>query len=115
MNKKIYKFKLGLDGRVEMPKGTIVIKVGTQNSQFMLWGSFLVMNEKKIEVRKFSVMPTGAEINCDLKYIDTFFDEPFVWHLHEDVARGKIVHGNSVSDNTPINEESISLGFNFGK
>lgn len=77
--KTIYKYPTGF---VDMPKGAIVRKAGTQNGEFFVWAE--VDPSQPLEERQFSVYGTGWELeDRPLCYIDTVFEGAFVWHVYE--------------------------------
>lgn len=83
----IWKFPLGDGGpqRVEMSKGTEVLTVQTQDNRPCLWA--VVDPDAEVEVRYFEIFGTGQNIHEDMgvdrKYIGTFQQPPYVWHLFE--------------------------------
>lgn len=79
--KVIWKYDI-VDGWVELPFYAQILKVGNLNGSPKMW--VLVNPETKTERRCFRIVATGERfVDTDLKYIDTFFDGPFVWHLFE--------------------------------
>ena len=79
--KQIWKFKVG--SIIEMPKGAEILTVKMQSSfDTCLWA--LVDSEKETEKREFEIIGTGQEFDSDnRKYVGTWQDGPFVWHLFE--------------------------------
>lgn len=89
MSKVIYKYKITGDP-IEMPKGADIIHVGMQNQEAFLWAMFFANNADDKEQRKIDIYGTGQKIPADRKYIGTFMDGPFVWHVHENINGEKI-------------------------
>ena len=77
--KTIYKYNLSQP--VHMPWGSTVVKVGIQNGQCCIWA--LVDTNAPVEERRFVVVGTGSEIDDNMVYVGTMFEEPFVWHVVE--------------------------------
>ena len=62
-----------------------VVKVAVQQvnhiDRHTLWA---IVDPKANGVpRKFKVVGTGQSFNSEWEYVDTWFDNPFVWHLFE--------------------------------
>lgn len=85
MTKQIWKYKLdGVISKIEMPLDAKVLTIQTQNEVPHIW--VLVNPENEVETRSFRIVGTGHPFDdTDKKYIGTFQDGPFVWHLFEDV------------------------------
>lgn len=85
MIKQIWKYKLdGLISQIQIPIEAKVLTVQTQNEQPHIWA--LVNPNNEMETRKFTVIGTGHPFDdTNMKYIGTFQDGPFVWHLFENV------------------------------
>lgn len=64
--------------------GAELLKIGYQNDILMLWYSKKVDNEAT-EKRTFRIMGTGHQIDAidGVNYIDTVFQDGFVWHIFE--------------------------------
>jgi hypothetical protein len=77
--KTIYKYNLSQP--VHMPLGSTIVKVGIQNGQCCIWA--LVDTDAPVEERRFVVVGTGSEIDDNMVYVGTMFEEPFVWHVME--------------------------------
>ena len=58
MNKTVYKYSL--QDSIELPKGAEILKIGTQNNNFVLWALVDPTNEK--EWRTFQLIETGNSI-----------------------------------------------------
>ena len=85
MVKQIWKYKL--ENIIEMPKGAEILTVQIQNGKSFdtcIWAKVTPDNE--LEKRRFVVIGTGHSFDdTNYKYIGTYQDSPFVWHLFEDV------------------------------
>ncbi len=85
MKKQIWKYKLdGVVNDIQIPMEAKVLTVQVQNEVPHIW--VLVSPENEVETRKFMVVGTGHPFDdTSMKYIGTFQDGPFVWHLFENV------------------------------
>jgi hypothetical protein len=85
MVKQIWKYKV--ENVIEMPLDAEILDVQLQNGQMFnacIWAK--VNPENELEKRKFVVIGTGHSFDdTNHKYIGTYQDGPFVWHLFEDV------------------------------
>lgn len=72
--------------RIEMPIGAEVIRVARQGSAVCLWA--IVESDNALERRSFATVGTGREIPIDGRYLGTWDDGPFVWHLFEPAING---------------------------
>lgn len=85
--KTIWKYHIPISGLipVEMPKGAKFLTVQVQNEAACVWA--LVSPSADNETRYLEVHGTGTPIHGDMgierKYIGTFQQPPFVWHLFE--------------------------------
>ena len=79
--KQIWKFKV--DNVIEMPKGAEILTVQMQDSfNEFIWA--LVDFENETEKRMFEIIGTGNKFDdTNKKYIGTWQDSMFVWHLFE--------------------------------
>lgn len=64
---------------LEIPEGAKFLKIEMQDDQFAAW--FMVSPENKLVPRKFKIYGTGFKIPQGEKYLGTFQNPPFVWHL----------------------------------
>ena len=80
-NMEIWKFKV--ENIIEMPKEAKIITVQQQDSfNTCIWA--IVDPEAEREKRMFSVIGTGEDFDpTKRKYIGTWKDSIFVWHLFE--------------------------------
>ncbi len=69
----------------EMPKGAEFLFVEQQGSNACAW--FMVIADEPLEPRKFYIHGTGHEIPLGQRYLGTFQQSPFVWHLFEDFKK----------------------------
>ena len=87
MAKTIWKFPLYVSDtvRVNMPKGAEILTVQRQGEQACLWAIVDATAER--EERVFEIYGTGNGMVQDMgiqrKYIGTFQEPPFVWHVFE--------------------------------
>lgn len=85
--KTIWKFRFELVGplQLSMPRGAQVLTVQDQGGVGCLWA--MVEPENELESRYFEVFGTGHPVYEDMdvnrKYIATFQQPPFVWHVFE--------------------------------
>ena len=81
MMKQIWKYTV--DNIIEIPKGAEVLTVQIQNAfNPCIWVK--VNPENELEKRQFAVIGTGQSFDdTNYKYIGTYQDAPFVWHLFE--------------------------------
>lgn len=85
--KTIWKFPLSdvTPIRVDMPKGAQLLTVQVQSGTPCLWA--IVESENAKEARYFEIHGTGnlmyENMGVERKYISTFQQPPFVWHVFE--------------------------------
>ena len=81
--KTIYKYQLTLsDSPITMPKGAEILTVKLQNDTPTLWAlidTYVGLEESRLIV----IRGTGQAIEDNAKYITTYMDGPFVWHVFE--------------------------------
>lgn len=75
----VYKYPL-TNPVIEMPAGGKVVTVDIQNGQPCLWAE-VDPTAKKMEKRRFHVYGTGNVVEG--KYVGTYFEGPFIWHVYE--------------------------------
>jgi hypothetical protein len=67
-----------------MPMDAQILTVQKQDGEPTIWA--MVNTENELETRNFTIVGTGNSFDDkDMKYIGTFQDSPFVWHLFENV------------------------------
>jgi hypothetical protein len=83
MAKQIWKYSL--ENVIEMPKGAEILTVDIQNGQMFNAQMWVKVNtENEMEKRMFEVIGTGQNFDdTNRKYIGTYQDGPFVWHVFE--------------------------------
>lgn len=64
-----------------MPEGAELLRFDKQGESMCLWA--LVEDGNFRESRRFRVAGTGFELNDNERYVGTFHDGQFVWHLFE--------------------------------
>jgi len=80
--KVIYKYELrSQDASMKLPKGAEILSVAIQDGRPMMWA--LVDPENVLEDRFISTVGTGWELEDNMKYICTYMDGYFVWHVFE--------------------------------
>lgn len=81
----IYKYRISVTDIVnlQMNEGAVPLSVQLQDGIPTLWA--MVDLDKPIVERKFRIFGTGNLIPSDFdgKYIGTFQQDPFVWHLFD--------------------------------
>lgn len=85
--KTIWKFRLSITSpqRVEMPEGAEILTVQSQDGIACLWAMVDIQNANV--PRYIEIHGTGNSIHESMavnrKYIGTFQQPPFVWHVFE--------------------------------
>jgi hypothetical protein len=80
--KTIYKYELrSQDASMKLPKGAEILTVQIQDGRPMLWA--LVNPGNVLQDRFISTVGTGWEVEDNMKYICTYMEEYFVWHVFE--------------------------------
>jgi hypothetical protein len=82
--KIIYKYPLQIskDCTLTLPKGAEILTVKLQNETPTLW-ALVNPNTSELEERHICIVGTGWELNDNMKYIETYMEEYFVWHVFE--------------------------------
>ena len=83
MAKQIWKYSL--ENIIEMPKGAEILTIDIQNGQMFNAQMWVKVNtENEMEKRMFEVIGTGQNFDdTNKKYLGTYQDGPFVWHVFE--------------------------------
>ena len=68
---------------IAMPKGAKIVHVDVQRGEPQMW--VLVESTAEKELRTFVVHGTGHPIPEYHKYVGTYQEAPFVWHIFEEV------------------------------
>jgi hypothetical protein len=81
--KTIHKYTLtSQDYTLTLPKGAEILTVKLQNGVPTLWA--IVDTEEYLkDSRHICIVGTGWELNDNMKYIETYMEEYFVWHVFE--------------------------------
>jgi len=80
--KTIYKYPLiSQDCTLKLPKDAEILTVKLQNEMPTLWA--LVDSEVELEARHICIVGTGWVVEDNMKYITTYIDGYFVWHIFE--------------------------------
>ena len=86
--KKIYKYQLrgvpDSNYKLEMPLGAKIVHIGIQLNILCLWVE--VDPDEKSTFRYFRIYGTGHKISANALYLGTVFDEPYVWHVYEELS-----------------------------
>ena len=86
--KTIHKFPFSIFNHfgISLPKDAVILSAQMQDEQPCIWA--LVDTEQEIEKREFILFGTGHPIYHidELKYVATFQQAEFVWHLFEVIA-----------------------------
>ena len=83
--KKIFKYPVPANGMITIPSGGEILKCIPQNGFLCAWVMFMP-NDKDLNPSDevtIMVYGTGHDIPLKAKYINTYFDSSFVWHVHE--------------------------------
>lgn len=85
--KRIYKYQLqhANEQIVYIPGNSRMLRVDLQNERWTLWAEFETTESTFNRPKKLFVFGTGQEIptNQPLHYINTFFQNQYVWHAYE--------------------------------
>ncbi len=80
--KTIYKYTLdSQDCTLNLPKGAEILTIKLQNNVPTLWA--LVNPMTVTEERHICIVGTGWQVEDTMKYITTYMDGYFVWHVFE--------------------------------
>jgi hypothetical protein len=80
--KTIYKYTLdSQDCTLNLPKGAEILTIKLQNNIPTLWA--LVNPMTVTEERHICIVGTGWQVEDNMKYITTYMDGYFVWHVFE--------------------------------
>ena len=80
--KTIFKYKLNLGlTTIKTFQGVQWIKAKCIRGEIYLWG-IVISDFMEIE-KEIVIIGTGHPIPVKMGYIDTVFDDPFVWHIFE--------------------------------
>ena len=80
--KTIYKYTLdSQDCTLHLPKGAEILTIQLQNGIPTLWA--LVNPMTVTEERHICIVGTGWQVEDNMKYITTYMDGYFVWHVFE--------------------------------
>ena len=81
--KTIYKYILdSQDCTLQLPKGSELLTVQLQNENLILW-VLVNPNTNESEERHICIVGTGWDVEDNMKYITTYMDGYFVWHVFE--------------------------------
>lgn len=86
MPKVVYKYTVPneIGAAIDLPVNSQVVHAGLQRGDLVLWVEHGQVGENTKRVpRHFDVFGTGHEIPDDSRYVGTFFDGLFVFHVYE--------------------------------
>jgi hypothetical protein len=81
--KTIHKYIVTGRGSTMMSVGASILQCNMQGKDFCIWA--LVDTNAENENRLFEVVGTGWELDENMFYIGTCFENDFVWHIMETV------------------------------
>jgi hypothetical protein len=84
----VHKFPLGDSDatHLSLPVGANLLHVAIQNRRFCLWVELHDNPRQDMEEYVVTIVPTGAEVPLNSRYINTFFSDTmgtFVFHAYE--------------------------------
>ena len=80
--KTIYKYELrNQDASMKLPKGAEILSVAIKDGRPMMWA--LVDPDNVLEDRFISTVGTGWQVEDNMKYICTYMEGYFAWHVFE--------------------------------
>jgi hypothetical protein len=79
--KTIHKYIVTGRSDTPMPIGAKILHVDMQGRDFWIWAE--VNTDVRMETRTFEVVGTGWELDENMFYVGTCFDNDFVWHIME--------------------------------
>ena len=81
--KTIYKYPLtSQDCTLHLPKDSEILTIKLQNENPTLW-ALVNPNTSELEERHICIVGTGWQVEDNMKYITTYMDGYFVWHVFE--------------------------------
>jgi hypothetical protein len=81
--KTIFKYALdSQDCTLQLPKGAEILTVGLKNGSPSLW-ALVNPNTSELEERHICIVGTEWQVEDTMKYITTYMDGYFVWHVFE--------------------------------
>ncbi len=85
----VYKYPFAIDDEIaiKMPFAATILLVEAQYGVPTIWA--LVQPEAAETIRRFRIVGTGHPFDeTNLRHVASFQEEPFVWHMFEDVGKG---------------------------
>jgi len=88
---QIFKYPLEtFTQEIELPLGAVFLHAECQHNNPVMW--FRVDTENETEKRTFTMIGTGHKFEpMGQRFLTTFTQGPFVWHLHETYQIGQKV------------------------
>ena len=78
--KTIWKYVM-TGNAISMPEGATVLYGAMQDKEFCIWA--MVDTEQPVCSRTFDVVRTGQFVPSKMRYVSTYMDGSFVWHIME--------------------------------
>jgi hypothetical protein len=84
----IWKFRVDLSDWFDltMPTGATPLTLQMQAGEPHLWAE--VNPDAPLETVRFRVVGTGHPVPADTRYVGTWQQDQFVWHLYQDTPEG---------------------------
>ncbi|PNV83809.1 MAG: hypothetical protein C0610_16650 [Desulfobacteraceae bacterium] len=85
MDMRIFKYEIGFNTTLKLPAGSTILKVAQPEDRPYMWAMVDIHAERE-EERNIHIYGTGHTLPSNIvhaKFIDTFFDGPYVWHAFE--------------------------------
>lgn len=82
---RIFKYEVGFNSSFALSVGAKVLKVGVQDGRSYVWILCDVASEELASI-VLRIYGTGQPLPADVeqaRYVDTYFDGPYVWHLFD--------------------------------
>jgi hypothetical protein len=67
---------------LQLPKGAEILTIKLQNGTPTLW-ALVNPHTSELEQRQICIIGTGWDVDDNMKYIETYMEEYFVWHVFE--------------------------------
>jgi len=80
----IHKYEIDAHGgKIELPKGAMVLSTGVQNDKFFIW-VITTLTAMQTELRRFKAYATGEVMDdANREFIGTVFVSSLVFHIFE--------------------------------
>lgn len=74
----IFKYKIGEE--TKLPKNSLILSANVQDGTFYVWAR-IDTEEEETEIFRFYVYGTGWETEGNQSFLNSVFDDGFVWHV----------------------------------